>query len=53
MGKENKSKIREIVEKIKEQGLSYSEGAKLYGIKARAIYDYTSRQRKLIKKNET
>lgn len=47
------AKIGEIIEKIKEQGLTYSEGARLYGIKARAIYDYTRRQRVRAKKEES
>ena len=41
-----KLELSEIVEKIKEQGLSYSEGAKEYGIKVKAIYDYNYRQKK-------
>lgn len=53
MGGQRSAKIGEIVEKIKEQGLTYSEGAKLYGIKVRAIYDYTRRQRMRAKKEKS
>lgn len=53
MGKRiNKNKIEEIINKIKEHKLSYKEGAKLLGIKVRALYDYNYRKTKRNKKSK-
>jgi len=53
MSKNKKSDIElsEIVAEIKQQGISYVDGAKEYGIKVKAIYDYNYRQKKKAKTN--
>jgi transposase InsO family protein len=48
----NKDKIEEIINKIKENKLSYKDGAKLLGIKVKALYDYNYRKNKRNKKNK-
>jgi transposase InsO family protein len=44
--KKERGELEEIIEKIKEQGLSYVEGARQSGLKVRKIYDYTYRKKK-------
>lgn len=46
--KKDSGELKEIIEKIKEQGLSYVEGARQSGIKVRKIYDYTYRKKKKV-----
>jgi hypothetical protein len=44
--KKESGELKDIIEKIKEQGLSYVEGARQSGIKVKKIYDYTYRKKK-------
>lgn len=40
------SKVGEVVEKTRELGLSYQEGAKRFGVRVRDLYDYNERRKR-------
>ena len=41
---QNEKKISEIIDKIRELGLSYKDGAKRFGLKPWVLYDYNKKK---------